>query len=271
MKTLANQTLIFDEDCPLCRAYSGAFVKVGMLDAQGKMPYSELTACEFVDRKRAANEIALVDHANKTTLYGIDSLLEVIGASFPIVKKIGQFAPVHFLLTRLYKFISYNRKVIMPNPKTAKNHVQCLPDFNVKYRVIYLIFAVLATAFTLHAFADLLPEIAHTNLATELVLAFGQVVFQAIFLARKDFKTILDYSGNLLTVSLFGSLLLLPMLIASQFFTVGEFVAVNYFGLTATLMFLEHFRRIELLKLPKILCLTWILYRILFVAYLTIR
>ncbi len=270
MKTLANQTLIYDEDCPLCRAYSGAFVKVGMLDANGKMPYSELTACEFIDHKRAANEIALVDHANKTALYGIDSLLEVIGASFPIVKKIGRLAPIHFGLTKLYKFISYNRKVIMPNPKSAENQVQCLPDFNVKYRVIYVVLAILATAFTLHAFADLLPDFAQTNFATELALAFGQVVFQVIFLARKDFKTILEYSGNLLTVSLFGCLLLIPMLILSQFVTIGEFVAVNYFGLTAALMFLEHFRRIELLKLPKLLCFTWILYRVLFLGALLI-
>lgn len=270
MKTLANQTLIYDEDCPLCRAYSGAFVKIGMLDDNGKMPYSELTACEFIDYKRAANEIALVDNVNKKTIYGIDSLLAVIGASFPIVEKIGHFTPIHFLLTKLYRFISYNRKVIMPNPKSAKNHVQCLPDFNIRYRILYIVFATLATAATLYAYANLLPTFGKGNFLTEWNLAFGQILFQAIFLIRKDLNTILDYIGNLVTISIFGSLLLTPMLIISEFLFVGEFVSMNYFAVVATIMFIEHFRRVELLQLPKLLCATWVLYRIGFLAILTI-
>ncbi len=32
MKTLENQTLLYDEDCPLCQAYTSAFVKTGILD-----------------------------------------------------------------------------------------------------------------------------------------------------------------------------------------------------------------------------------------------
>ena len=37
MKTLENQTLLFDEDCPLCRIYTSRFIKAGMLDENGKM------------------------------------------------------------------------------------------------------------------------------------------------------------------------------------------------------------------------------------------
>lgn len=266
MKTLANQTLIYDEDCPLCRAYSSAFVKTGMLDENGKMPYSQLQACAFVDHDRAANEIALVDVANRKTIYGIDSLLAVIGNSFPIVEKIGKTALVHFHLKKLYRFISYNRKVIMPNAKVAANRVQCLPEFNIRYRIFYLVFATVVTALTLNAYSVLLPQMKFGGLQLEFGLAVGQIIFQAFFVFRKGFRTTLDYSGHLLTVSLMGSLLLLPMLIASQFFHIGEFVSVNYFLLVATIMFVEHFRRVDLLGFPKILCATWILYRLLFLT-----
>lgn len=270
MKTLANQTLIYDEDCPLCRAYSGAFVKVGMLEENGKMPYSELSACDFIDYKRAANEIALVDHKNQKAIYGIDSLLAVIGASFPIIEKIGHYAPVHFGLTKLYRFISYNRKVIMPNPEAAKKHIECLPDFNIGYRILYIVFATLAMALTLFAYSVLLPDFGNASFVTELDLALGQIVFQTVFLLKKEVRTILEYVGNLVTVSLFGSLLLMPMLIVAEFANVGEFVAVNYFALVATIMFIEHFRRVELLKLPKFLCATWVLYRIGFLTAILI-
>lgn len=268
MKTLANQTLIYDEDCPLCRVYTAGFVKAGMLDAHGKQPFSKMQHCPIVDINRAANEIALVDHENGTAIYGIDSLLKVLGNSFPWIATIGQFAPVHFGLQTLYRFISYNRKVIMPNPKNNGKHIECLPDFNFKYRVAYFIFATVMTAITLHAYSAFLPRFVNNNFATELILASAQILFQAIFLVKYDLKTIVNYAGNLMTVSLFGAILLTPMLIGGEFFHISEFVGTTYFLLVATIMFLEHFRRIELLGLPKLLSATWILYRLVFLIIL---
>jgi len=78
MKTLTNQTLLYDDDCPLCKAYTSGFIATGMLDKNGRKSYSELTYEErsFVYTHRACNEIALVDNNNKTVTYGIDSLLK---------------------------------------------------------------------------------------------------------------------------------------------------------------------------------------------------
>ncbi len=92
MKTLENQTLLYDEDCPLCQAYTSAFVKTGILDQNGKKPFTKITTEEahFIDTERAANEIALIDTKNKTVIYGIDSLLKVLGNSFPFIATIGK-------------------------------------------------------------------------------------------------------------------------------------------------------------------------------------
>lgn len=53
MKTLENQTLLYDKDCPLCQAYTTGFIKAGMLDKNGKKPFSNLTNEEqnFIDNK----------------------------------------------------------------------------------------------------------------------------------------------------------------------------------------------------------------------------
>lgn len=209
MKTLKNQTLLYDADCPLCNLYTNGFIKAGMLDANGRKNFSCLTAEEagFVDRKRASNEIALIDNDQKKVIYGMDSLLKVIGNSFPIVEKIGKIAAVNFLLRKLYSFVSYNRKVIIPSHIQQPNEIQCIPDFNHKHRIAYLIFGGFVTAYILLLFSKLIPQLPSGNYFDELLLAFGQLAFQALFLRKTGKDKCLDYFGNLITVSLMGSLL----------------------------------------------------------------
>ena len=265
MKTLENQTLLYDEDCPLCSLYTTGFVKSGMLDENGRKSYCQLSAEEqnFVDLKRAPNEIALVDNKTKTVTYGIDSLIKVVGFSFPLIEKIATIKPIHFILKKMYSFVSYNRKVIIPGNVKEENKLQCTPDFNYKYRFLFISFALTVTSFILFGYSNLILNLPKSNITREIILAFGQIVFQSLFLFRFDKKTILNYAGNLMTVSLMGSLILLPILILSQFINIPAIITLGWFAITVLIMFTEHIRRIKILKLPYYLCYTWILYRIL--------
>jgi hypothetical protein len=267
MKTLANQTLLYDDTCPLCSVYTTGFIKTGMLDANGRKPYAQLTNNEmlFVNVQRAATEIALIDNHNKTVTYGIDSLLIVIGNSFPIIEKIGTFTPIHYMIKKLYSFVSYNRKVIIPNKK-SNALLQCTPNFRYSYRIAYIIFATLVTAVVLYNYSGLITTLPAGSFNRELLLAAGQIVFQGMFFIKKDSKAALNYFGNLITVSLMGSLLLLPMLLLSHYVALHQTIILGWFGLTAAIMFIEHYRRIKILELPHYLCLTWVLYRIIALA-----
>ena len=265
MKTLAYQTLLYDEDCPLCQAYTGAFIKTGMLDSNGRKPFGELSENEmqFVNAKKAANEIALIDRKSKTVTYGIDSLLKVIGNSFPWVEKTGNYPPVKCLLQKLYSFVSYNRKVIIPSAKTNNQTLKCIPDFNFKYRFAYLFFAILITALVLFEFSKIIAVLPKGNLGREILLTSGQLFFQAVFLKQYSRKTIVNYAGNVMTVSLAGSLLLLPVIILNQLIVLPQMAIIIWFGTVVAIMFAEHFKRVKLLKLPFRLSFTWILYRII--------
>jgi hypothetical protein len=264
MKTLANQTLLYDQDCPLCNLYTSAFLKTGMLDNNGRKPYNELTDDErmYVDAHRACNEIALVDNDNKTVTYGIDSLLKVLGNSFPLIAKAGHLKPINYFLKKLYSFISYNRKVIIPGKANADG-TQCLPDFNYRYRIAYLIFAGLITALVLYDCSHYIEQLPKANFSREIMLAFGQMAFQSLFILKQNKKTILTYLGNLMTVSLLGTLLLLPIILLNHCMVVNEVITLAWFGIVVLIMFAEHYRRVQLLQLPKYLCLTWITYRLL--------
>lgn len=272
MKTLEHHTLLYDEDCPLCQVYTSGFIKTGMLDQNGRQPYSTISSenQNFINLERASNEIALVDNKNKTVMYGIDSLLKVLGVRFPFIEKIGQLKPVKFLLKKLYSFISYNRKVIIPSPENKLETLQCLPSFNVKYRLFYILFSVIVTMFTLFYFSKNSSTVPHGSLMREGCITIGQLVFQGVLIYKLDKKTILNYFGNVMTISLMGSLLLLPLLTINWMVEISETIFLIGFGITVLIMFIEHYRRIKLLKLPSFLSYTWVLYRILIVLTILI-
>ncbi|WP_040278804.1 thiol-disulfide oxidoreductase DCC family protein [Psychroserpens damuponensis] len=265
MKTLEHHTLLYDENCPLCQVYTSGFIKTGMLDQNGRQPYSSLSNdnLDFIDLERASNEIALVDNKNKTVIYGIDSLLKVLGYRFPIIENIGQLKPVKVVLKKLYSFISYNRKVIIPSEGNTTKKLQCIPSFNVKYRLLYILFAAIVTMFTLFHFSKNITQLPHGTLLREGIITIGQLLFQGVLIYKLDTKTILNYFGNVMTISLMGSLLLVPLLIINSSFQISKTTLLIGFGITIIIMFLEHKRRVKLLKLPSYLTYTWVLYRVL--------
>lgn len=244
MKTLENQTLLYDEDCPLCRVYTSGFIKAGMLDENGKKPYCQLSDEEqnYIDVKRASNEIALVDNQNRTVIYGIDSLLKVIGFSFPWMEKIGNLKPIKYFLKKLYSFISYNRKVIIPSKIKKEIKLQCVPDFNFKYRILYILFAVITSSFLINKF--------NTSFIFSKIILFTAVLLliQSILLFKFSKEIKLIYLGNFATSILFGSLLLLPIIILKSFLNLPEIINQIYFYIIISITIIDIVRRIQIIK-----------------------
>lgn len=271
MKTLKNHTIIYDSDCPLCVGYTSAFTSLNMLDEKGKLPYDQLSdEYKTINKHKATNEIALIDKASNTVYYGIDSLLKILEHSFPLIGAIGRLSPIYFLLTKFYKFISFNRKVIITTPQTERS---CTPDFNIKYRWFYIIFCVLTSSFILNHFSPLLSAyINSSNFTRELLMCGGQILFQGIILLAFKKDNILHYLGNMITISLMGSLAIIPLLIINTYILeIAPIYSLIYFGLVILFMVFEHQRRVTFLQLPKYLTLTWILYRMLWIPILMIQ
>ena len=89
------------------------------------------------------------------------------------------------------------------------------------------------------------------------------MVFQSVFLLKQEKKTIVNYLVNLMTVSLMGSIILMPLLLLNLFSTIPEMAILAWFGITVGIMFVEHFRRVKILALPFYLSITWVIYRII--------
>jgi hypothetical protein len=262
MKTLSDHTLIYDNECPMCDLYTNAFIKTGMLDENGRQCYSD-DLTQKIDLSRARNEIALVNRKTGEVIYGIDSLFKIVSNSFSFLKPVFNLKIFHFLVSKLYSFISYNRKVIAP-AKVFQAPGSCTPDFQLGYRVLYIFFTWIVSSLILTQYSLLLfPIIPPTNFYREFVICGGQIVFQFLTIAflRKD--RIVHYLGNMMTISLAGALALWPLIVLGNLFSLPAWLPIGYFILVVMCMFLEHLRRVKLLKINPLASLSWVLYRLI--------
>ena len=70
----------------------------------------------------------------------------------------------------------------------------------------------------------------------------------------------------MMTISLAGSLLLLPVIPLHP----NPLMATFWFAMVATAMFFEHLRRCKLLGLGKLLTATWLFYRVALLAVIVL-
>ncbi|GAO42985.1 DCC1-like thiol-disulfide oxidoreductase family protein [Flavihumibacter petaseus] len=283
MKTLRHHVILYDAECPLCRVYTSAFVHSGMLDAGGRKPYQDqqaIAACPLLDRQRAVNEIALIDTRTGQVTYGIDSLLKVICTAFPALRILLSPRPIVWFLKKAYAFVSYNRRVIIPGAAATVNgkkpdlsEVGLQPGFRLHYRIAFLLFAWLLTAFILSRYAIFMkPLVPPGPWYREYLLCGAQMLFQGTLLLslgniNRTRHCFWNYLGNLMTVSFAGALaLLLPLLIGVVLNAKPAFFLVSFL-LVAAALFAEHLRRTRLLHLPALLSCGWLLYRLLICIY----
>jgi hypothetical protein len=267
MKTSTGQVLIYDQHCPFCNWYTGLFIRTGFLPETGRIPYGSVA--DNVDwhfnRELARNKIALVDRETSTVHYGIDSLLIVLGNRLPLVRKIGMLKPAHFLLERLYGFISYNRKVIAPSDCNVA--CACVPQRSVFRRISFIVLcALLVNLVTGLYFTLQLGDFYAAGINTDLIFFGLQLLFQWVFFRLLKQRNFYDYAGNVSFVSALGALLLLGfhwLLNALQAFGIStDLLQPLCFGVVHAFMFYEHNRRLKLLHITPLLSLTWILFRI---------
>ncbi len=263
MKTLQDHTLIYDKDCPLCVGYTSAFINTGMLDKEGRHPYSQTSSDQFgsLDMERAKDEIALVNRGTGTVTYGIDSLLKVLGNAFPPIERMGNWRPIHLLSQKIYSFISFNRKVIILNAAN-KGQKSCDPSYNFTYR---LLFIILSVAISIIGFGNLLKIVGYETPTISMVAFFiGIMVLQLSFLTKKSLKTIVHYTGNMMTIFLIGSILALAYTSLHHLsgFVVRTHKTMVFIIILA--MFVEHARRVNLLDLSPSLTISWLFYTTFF-------
>jgi hypothetical protein len=179
--------------------------------------------CPLVDRQRAVNEIALVDTQTGEVSYGVESLFKVIGNSFPLFKPLFGFAPFVWLMKKVYAFISYNRRVIIPAGHDVQGAYNQALGWATASSTLHLPgwpWVAVLTAYAHH----LTPLVPIGDPLREYFICGGQVLFQGVVISLYAPAKRWEYLGNMMTISLAGALLLLPVLLLAEFITLTPII-----------------------------------------------
>jgi len=245
---MKDKILVYDDNCPLCGWYSGLFIKYGFLNADGRKPFSTLdeNLLSKIDFAKGRNEIPLLDPVTNKVFYGIDALLEILDQKIPFIKTVGNFAPLKWFLKRFYKFISFNRKVIVAK-KCGPGHIDCSPDINYKYRFIFMAVCLAFNTLMLlpfqgHLFIKL--SYYHHDLLHLQTAHFVFVAINCTLAFSFSKERAYEYLGQVNMLALTVILLLTPLFFISYFFFT-EWLSTVWLIMVAAIIFKEYARRME--------------------------
>jgi hypothetical protein len=136
--------------------------------------------------------------------------------------------------------------------------------------VLYVFWCIGISSFALGSFATIIQEYLaiQYDYSAEALMVMGQVGFQWLFMAKCSWLERKGYAIIALTVSMIGSLLILPLVAYHNFFTTSSVWATVYFFIVVGVIFVIHHRLVVRKKLPTILTYTWVLYRLSLLIYL---
>jgi predicted DCC family thiol-disulfide oxidoreductase YuxK len=245
----ADSILVYDDNCPLCAWYSSLFVRYGFLKEEGRKPFSTLdpVLLAHIDFNKSRNEIPLLNVSTGKVLYGIDALLFILGQRFPIISRIGNIRGMKWLLQKLYKFISYNRKVIVAK-KCGAGSIDCSPDLNYFYRVLFMmIFLVFNTVMLFPVYDIILSRLPAVNITAPGIIAghFGLLLINCISALSFSKQKAIDYLGQANMLAVIAILLLVPLMLIARFVEPGEPFIIIYLVITTVFIFKEYLRRME--------------------------
>ena len=247
---MKNKILIYDDNCPLCTWYSGLFVKYGFLNADGRQPFSTLDdkLLSKIDFDKSRNEIPLLDTSTNKVVYGIDALLEILDQKIPLIKATGNLAPLKWFLKKLYKLISFNRKVIVAK-KCGAGSIDCSPDNNYLYRFVFMVVCLLFNTVMLYPVQnEIFVNLSYYHLnflqlqAAHFALVFINCTLALSFTKEKGY----EYLGQVNMLALSGILLLTLLLIIQTFFN-SELFTSAWLIISALFIFKEYIRRMKYL------------------------
>jgi hypothetical protein len=245
--------LLYDDYCPLCTWYSALFVKYGFMEKTNRVAFSKANKeiLSKIDIVRGNDEIPLFNPASGKTIYGIDALLEILSWKCRPVKSIGHFPPLYWLLKKFYKFISFNRKVIVAK-KCGDGVYDCSPAFSFRYRLLFLtVFLLFNTVmlFPLHNY--LFSKLSFYHLSVWQLQA-AHLGFVGVNLTLSCFLTQkhrLEYLGQVNMLALLAILLVMPMMLVTLAVNLPAWVPLMYFLLITVFIIAEYLRRMKYVNL----------------------
>ena len=273
MATLEKHLLLYDKDCPLCANYTKFFVRYHFLSAESRLSFQDMNfENTTIDEDLARNKIALYDTETKETLYGIDAIGKVIGNKYNIVNTLLKIKPIYWILTQLYNFISFNRKIFIP--VSCKNLTSCNPSKNWFWRSFLILMSIILFQSIYPNYLEKYFEGNYINdfYFTETLLFLVLIIYQGTFCSILKERNAYDYLGHLCMIVAMNALfiyvfsLILKLLELTGVFT--QLLGVMGVGIALAWSIIEHNRRMKLLEMNNWLTVSFVGFLILIYPFL---
>ena len=135
---MAVPTLIYDDACPMCKAYTAGFKTTGWCDRAAFSGIGQDGIPPGLDIDRARHEIPMVDPDTGKVYYGLDAMTRVMASGMPALRPLLRSRFLHAALSPLYKIITYNRRIIAGTHAPAVGF-DCAPDRHRGWRWTYIL------------------------------------------------------------------------------------------------------------------------------------
>ena len=137
-------------------------------------------------------------------------------------------------------------------------------------KITAIIISIGITVFTLSQYTKLIQHLINIkyNWVFELCMVVGMIIFQYVFIYENKLSVKFEYYFNMLLISLFGSVMLWPLLLLNHFYKMGDVFTIIYFLAVVLTLFFIHKRKVAQLNLPVHLSYTWVLYRLLILIFI---
>jgi len=243
---LRSNKLLIDNYCPMCRFYAAGFVKTGCIESETIAPYQTVSADILgdTDLERAKTEIALHDTTTGETRYGLDAMIHIVSHTRPLLNQLLRSWIVYQTLKLVYKFITYNRRVIYPCQEKETDR-KCIPARHHGFRILLLglsLFLLSKAAYPIYALIGLFSM--HWYL---LMTAIAILLFFIGYSRYQKLNQRMDFWGNMATVGLMSTIGIWLIFNLNVIGLLGINIIHLFLGGLMVLIILEGRRRLRIL------------------------
>lgn len=154
---------------------------------------------------------------------------------------------MYWFLKRLYRFITYNRKVIAAK-KCGQGKFDCSPQFSFFYRILFLIvFLLFNTAMLWLLHKQLLAGLSFYHLSVLQLQAahFAFVVLNVSLSTIMGKRKAIEYLGQVSILALMAVMLLTSLMLLHSVIHLAEWQLVFCLGIFTVIIIQEYFRRMN--------------------------
>jgi predicted DCC family thiol-disulfide oxidoreductase YuxK len=212
-----NSALIYDDNCPLCKAYTKAFVATGFLKKEHRISFGEVNiSAHKIDWEKAKHEIPFINLTTGEVKYGVDALAEILQQKIFFIQPLLKIKFVNWFFKKLYALISYNRKIIVANSKSINQNFDCSPNYNFFWRGLFAIVCLVLNFFLLHKIVNAL----HMNFLVQPIIfsTLAILFFYSVAMCWFNKKIVTDTAVHILLSLLISNISALLFLFFIKYF-----------------------------------------------------